>query len=626
MPRRHKKEEAAAAAAGAAAVTGAAASAAAPPEAAPAPPAPSEPVAPDLRVTVPPDKQAAVEEPAPVEHKSFVLTEAVKALDQEKPTKVKKKPAIIVGAAVLVGAVIAGVVVLTSGGGGSKVVTQTTTAPPRTTPTTPTTPTVPTGPELQPTAAQQVSIASAGPSLLVAAPGGAIQRLAAGTLAGQARTSDPAGPRAVSQSYQRVFVTDGDTITSLRLKDLGPLDAVAFPGGMGFAGGGKDALFALAKTGSGGQLCRVTPQAVSPCVSLPFAPAGAAVYAKTPSHTQVYVVDPSSGSVVPYLLGGGALSAGAKVGVGQKAHGSPVVIGSKLYVPVQRGIAVVDIPTGKLSTTVSLPATPMSLVAGPNGKLFAALFSANKVAIVDPASPAKPPVLAAAGKGPIALTTANGGVYLVNAAAGTVVRLDPSTGAPAAVSRLARSAVVPIRVGAPRITSAGRTVTVTVPLNAGALPASGLVVKSTNISNGQASAQLWQGGIKTAGGTKSGSGVAVRTTPGPGRVNVGIGVKAGDFTKVVVKRRNGGHSVVFILTQKPAPPPVTTTTPQVTQTTPPATQTTPPQTTTAPPVTHTTPPQTTTTAPPVTHTTPPQTTTHSTPPPPKTTTQTFTVS
>jgi hypothetical protein len=160
-------------------------------------------------------------------------------------------------------------------------------------------------------------------------------------------------------------------------------------------------------------------------------------------------------------------------------------------------------------------------------------------------------------------------------------------------------------------------------------------VKSTNISNGQASAQLWQGGIKTSGGTKSGSGVAVKTTAGPGRVDVGIGVKAGDFTKVAVKRARGGHSVVFMLTRKPAPtvtttPPVTQTTPPVTappvtQTTPPQTTTTPPQTTTSPPVTHTSPPQTTT-SPPVTHTTPPQTTTHNTPPPPKTTTQVFTVS
>src|SRR5262249_51984597 len=152
---------------------------------------------------------------------------------------------------------------------------------------------------------------------------------------------------------------------------------------------------------SGGQLCRVTPQAVSPCVTLAFAPAGAAVYAKTPSRTQVYVVDPSSGSVVPYLLGSGTLSAGTPIDVGQKAHGTPVVIGSKLYVPVQRGVAVVDIPTGKLATTIPLAATPVSLVAGPNGKLFAALFSANKVAVIDPATPTKPPVLVATGRGPI---------------------------------------------------------------------------------------------------------------------------------------------------------------------------------------------------------------------------------
>jgi hypothetical protein len=418
----------------------------------------------------------------------------------------------------------------------------------------------------------------------------------------------------VSESYQRVYVADGDTITSLRLKDLAPMDAVGFPGGMGFAGGGRLALFALAKSGSGGQLCRVTPQAVSPCTSLSFAPTGAAVYAKNPSHTQIYVVDPSSGSVVPYLLGGGALKAGAPIGVGQKARGNPVVIGSKLYVPVQRGIAVVDIPTGKLTTTIPLSASPVSLAAGAGGKLFAALFSANKVAVVDPASPTKPPVLVAAGKGPIALASAAGGVYLVNGAAGTVVRLDPATGAPGTTSRVKAVAAAPIRVGPAKIASAGRTVTVTLPLSGGSLPASGLVVKSTKISSGSSAVQLWQGGIKTANGTKSGSGVAVKTTGGPGRVDVGLGVKAGNFTKIAVKRGAGGHSVVFTLTEKPAPPPpATTTTPTFTA---PAT-TTPTNTapaTTTPTVTHSTPPPATTT-----HSSPP-------PPPPKTTTQTFTVS
>src|SRR5262249_24463144 len=153
-----------------------------------------------------------------------------------------------------------------------------------------TTPTIPVGPEVQPTAAQQSSIAGAGSSLLVATPAGAIARLASGSLAPQASTADPAGPRAVSESYQRAYVADGATIPPRRLKDLAPMDAATFPGGMGFAGGGRLALFALAKSGSGGQLCRVPPQAVSPCVSLAFAPAGAAVYAKNPSHTQVFVV------------------------------------------------------------------------------------------------------------------------------------------------------------------------------------------------------------------------------------------------------------------------------------------------------------------------------------------------
>ena len=137
----------------------------------------------------------------------------------------------------------------------------------------------------------------------------------------------------------------------------------------------------------------------------------------------------------------------------------------------------------------------------------------------------------------------------------------------------------------------------TVPLAGGSLPASGLVVKNTKISGGQTAAQLWQGGIKTANGTKTGSGVAVKTTGGPGRVDVALGVKAGDFTKVAVKRGAGwplgrvhAHPETRAARHDDAAagddlhPAGHDTTPTFTS-----------PTTTTPPVTHTTPPQTTTT-------------------------------
>jgi len=299
------------------------------------------------------------------------------------------------------------------------------------------------------------------------------------------------------------------------------------------------------------------------------------------------------------------------------------VIGSKLYVPVTRGIAVVDLKTGKRLPPIALTATPVALAAGPGNRLFAALFSTGKVAVV---SPGRKPVLVAAGKGPVALATAGGNVYVVNAGTGTVRRLDGSSGAAGPSTRVAGIATVktPIVVKPPAIATRGRTVTVTVPLAGGALAANQLAVVDGKIAAGHAQVLLWQGGIRAHGSTKTGHGVAVKTSTGPGRVRLTLGVKAGDFTRLAVVRSAGGHAVVFTLTQKPAPPPVTTTTPPVTTSTPPVTTSTPPPTTTS------TPPPTTT-SPPVTHTTPPPTTTstppptHTTPPPTHTTTQTFTV-
>ena len=68
-------------------------------------------------------------------------------------------------------------------------------------------------------------------------------------------------------------------------------------------------------------------------------------------------------------------------------------------------------------------------------------------------------------------------------------------------------------------------------------------------------ATLWQGGIKTKGGTKSAHGVSVTTSAHPGRVDVVLHTRAGDFEKVVVARAGNGRAVSFTLTEPPPPPP-----------------------------------------------------------------------
>ena len=316
---------------------------------------------------------------------------------------------------------------------------------------------------------------------------------------------------------------------------------------------------------------------------------------------------------MPIALGGGGLGGLKPVKLGARPTGSPLVVGSKLYVPVTRGIAVVNLETGKALPAIALPATPVALAAGPGNR--STRRSSPRAG--GRRRSGKKAVLVAAGKGPVALAIAGGNVYVVNAARARCGVSTARAGAPGPAPRSPGSAAAAHPREDAEDLGAGRTVTVTVPLAGGTLAANQLAVVDRKIAGGHAQVLLGRA-ASARGATKSAQGVAVKTSTGPGRVQLTLGAKAGDFTKLAVARSAGGHSVVFTLTQKPAPPPVTTTTPQVTTThddtdVHDAATTTP--TTTTPPVTHTTPPQTTTK---------PQRPTP--PPPPKTTTQTFTVS
>ena len=465
-------------------------------------------------------------------------------------------------------AAVIGFIVLAGGGSSKKAqTTQTTTAPPTTTtPPATTTPTAPVIADVRPSASQRQAIAPAGgASVVVASPGGAIERLSGATLKPQASTTDPGRPTSVSQSYGRVFVTDNGTIASYKVNDLAPLDAAAFPGGVALAGGGANLpLYALSRRAvDAGQLCGVTPQAISPCVTLPFAPTGGGVRRVSAANSVVYVVDRIASTVVPYTATKTALTAGTPIKLSAEPQGAPIAVGSRLYVPVRRGIDVVSTSTGKVTSTIALPVSPLSLVSVGTKQIFAALFTTNQVAAIDLSNPAGQPSLVNVEKGPVALTTAGGSVYVVNGVADSAQRIDPSTLAVTSVSHLPSlgSRTPPIEAQPPRIAASGRTVTVTLPLFGGTLPASGLVVSSKAISSGRAAAVLWQGGIKTAGGTKTANGVTVKTSGSPGRVDVVLEAQAGDFTKLVAARASNGRSVVFTLTEKPAPPPAATTTP-----------------------------------------------------------------
>ncbi len=270
------------------------------------------------------------------------------------------------------------------------------------------------------------------------------------------------------------------------------------------------------------------------------------------------MTDRASASVVPYTATKTTVTAGTPIKLPQQPQGDPVAIGSTLYVPVRRGIAVIDTATGKVISTIALPVSPLSLVANGKKQLFAALFSTNQVAALTLSKPGATPTikLVDVQKGPVALASSGGSIYVVNGATDSAQKLNPATLAVTSVSKLPSlgSNTPPITAQAPKIVANGRTVTVTVPLHGGALPASGLVVTSTKISGGHATATLWQGGIKTKGGTKSAHGVSVTTSAHPGRVDVVLHTRAGDFEKVVVARAGNGSAVIFTLTEPPPPP------------------------------------------------------------------------
>jgi serine/threonine protein kinase len=582
-----------------------------PPPAAPEPPPPAEPkeVAPELRATIPPER---VQEP-PEGKPSFVLTDAVKKIEQRTAEpKGRIKPVWII-AAVVVLAAGGGAFALLSGGGG-KSNGQTTQTTQQTT-THGTTPGV--VPDVQPSRLQAMSLALSNTSLYVASPGGALARLSP-QLKQQALTTDPNGPRAIAVAQGKLYAVDGKTFDSFDARTLQQLSSVSLPGGSGLAGGVSNPLGVIQSRGKhSGTLCLLAPGSshLGPCEQLSFDPTGIGVEVGS---GVFYVADGAAGTVVPYDSRGMKLRAEKPIRVGKSPAGGLTAHAGRLYVPIRGGVAVVDMARGKLSSTISLPASPTAawIVPAAGGRLFAMLYGSDRIAVIDLADPGKPALVTGI-KGPVAAIgklRGVGQVYVVGAAGDTVATLDDRTGAlihSTNIDALGTRAA-PIRVLTPKIAAAGLRVTVTIPFASGSLPDSGLSGPSGSIASGKATLELAQGGISSRAHAASGHGVTVSVSSSEGKLEVELGARAGDFADLSVAIGKGGKSVVITLTAVPATttttPPVTTTTPPVTTTTPPVTTTTPPVTTTTPPATTTTPPVTTTT-PPATTTTPPRTTT-----------------
>jgi hypothetical protein len=442
-------------------------------------------------------------------------------------------------------AVIVAVVALSAGGGGGGE----TPAPP-----TPTQGTGPLAPDLVLTERPDLTASAAG--LLLTDPAGRVMRLEDGGTA--ATLTDPASPSAVVAGDDRVVVADGDSVTTLGPRDLRQVAAEGFPGAVALAAGGDD-LVAAAAPGTGrGRACVVGAEALGPCVALDFPPTGLGAGGEA-----FFVADGEAGRLVPLRRSGDSLTPGTPIPVGTTPHGRMVEDRGRLYVAVERGVAAVDLASGRSVGTFATPTTPADLaVAAKSGLLVAALPAGEEVAIIDTTKPADPPRLVPVGGPPAALASTADGVQALTTE-GTLVLVDPVAGTAApgvAVDGFGDPA--PAAAELRRVTSArsGRKVTLTFTLGAGSLESGDLRVVDRSIGDGRAAFELWQGGIGTRIKRAQTAGVGVSVAPRAGRLVVALTATAGRFSPLSARLVREGSAVAVVLTE-PAPEPTPEPTP-----------------------------------------------------------------
>src|SRR5207244_10174961 len=132
--------------------------------------------------------------------------------------------------------------------------------------------------------------------------------------------------------------------------------------------------------------------------------------------------------------GGRLVVAGRPIRVA-RPQGDLAFFRGRLYVPSQRGIAIVDV-RHRVATVLRLAVSPAAIWIGRTGRLYAALPATGRVAIVDAAAPRRRPVLVHVGGRPVALAAAAGAVFVADRS-GRITKIDASTGARGRSARVA---------------------------------------------------------------------------------------------------------------------------------------------------------------------------------------------
>jgi serine/threonine protein kinase len=424
-------------------------------------------------------------------------------------------------------------------------------------------------PDYTPRPAEQLSIAVTGPYLLVSDPGGHLVQLDRTSLRTRRVVADPAAPLSSAVHSGRLFVADRETLTARRVRTLTPVGATELRQGTALAATSGGPLVVAARVGAqSGRVCEIRAIArPGSCVRLPFAPTG--VGANT-SGRVVAAADGDRGRVGLFRpVGARLVRAGPPVAVGRHPHGDLRIHGGRLFVPIERGIAVVDIAGRRLATTIRLPVTPAATWISSRGRLYAALPAMDRLAVIELASPARKPVLLAVVKRPVALTGAGETVFLASKVDRRVVRIDGRTGRRTGSVRVAAfGAPSPGRTVLRSVTSRrrGDTTFITVAFAGGGIDASGVVVRDAHVIDGGAALELWQGAIASRRGRARLGQLSLTIGQAPGRLEVRLAARARAYTMLRVRRRSA-HWIVIALTERepravpvtraPSPPPVT---------------------------------------------------------------------
>jgi DNA-binding beta-propeller fold protein YncE len=232
-----------------------------------------------------------------------------------------------------------------------------------------------------PTPSELAALTLSGPEVFVAGPGGRLLTLSAQLLEpkGQLIGARP-GLDAIGSSGRSVYAADRHGVSVVR-EGSGPDSTLPLKDAAFVAGGADAPVVVAAASAKSGRLCEINSAGTRflACLPLGFRPTGLGV-----SPTGRVFVSDARGYLQMFNASTKRLAPAGSVLVGQHPHGIFVPSRGRLYVPVERGIAVVAPLGPNLLRTIRLPVTPAALwVSSLSGRLFAALYATDQVARVD---------------------------------------------------------------------------------------------------------------------------------------------------------------------------------------------------------------------------------------------------